>query len=175
MEVNVSLDVIRTSSMLSDEDLMKVNILLIKYYFEKYKQYVYYNSCNGVLGRIVKAYFSRYAKRNIERVKDGRSIIVIKYRGDVPVGFMIGDIEGWKEARLSSYYVDDENHLEAKNSTLAMFRVLLRELKNRSVQTVVASCSYSENKFIDALEMLGFEPIKEDDSTMKYGYRIKPL
>ncbi len=175
MEVNVSLDIIKTSDSLSREDFKKLQSMFVKYYFEKYKRFFSYSSKKGIFDFLLQTYFSSCARKHLERIKKGQSVVVIKYRGDTPIGFMIGDIEGWKEAQLNEYYVEVDNQLEMRSTTLELYRVLLRELKNRGVQTLVASCRYSENKFIDALEMLGFEPIKEDDTTMKYGYRIKPL
>lgn len=176
MEKNkLQIQFIKNSEQFSEWDFKQFQNLSIKYSWEKCKQIVDFENAGLIIRSLFHLNFFRLAKKNIDKIKNGNSMAIILYEGEVLRGFMMGDIDGWKEASITGYYVDEENHLEARRISLELYKAFVLELKKRNVQTIVARCRYHENKFIDLLETLEFEHISSSTSSVKYGYRIKPL
>lgn len=176
MKSNVlQINSIKSNDTLTLEDLKKLQIMFVKYYLDRFCSSIHL--CGQTTGFLsaTKLLFYRRAKRDIDQIREGKSFVVVKYQGSAIKGFILGEVEGWKEAKLTQYYVEEENRLEARSITLELYRNFLKILKNRGVQSIVASARFSENRFIDALETLHFECISETSTSVKYGYKISPL
>lgn len=167
-----TLNMFKTGDRLSKEELDKLELCFLQYYRKRYARFREYGIRNMTDKGLSGLFLKRYAKREIERIMTGESIAVVKYSGDVPLGFMTGSIDGWLEGKLASYFIACEDREEANKILWDLYSVFVKEMRKRGAKSLVAEIDIRDNLFIDTLERLEFVQLDWSNETAKYGKKI---
>jgi len=120
-----------------------------------------------------KFFSKKYTKNMIKKIMSNQKISFALIDEGQVLGLITGHCdEDTKEAWLSHIFVDQENNLERRISTLQLYRTFSEAAKGLGMKTIATDVEKDDLELLDTLEELAFEQIKVENEVMEYGRAI---